>query len=145
MKRVLVALDGSPRAEDVLASAISIARTIGAKLVLFRAFGIPPDITLAWPVSDKPLETVMEKNAQQYLDEHARKIPAELLEGTRVVMSSPPWQAICQAARDENVDLVVIGSHGFGGIDHLLGTTAAKVVDHADRSVLVVRPVSPAP
>ena len=35
--------------------------------------------------------------------------------------------------------LIVIGSHGYGGIDHLLGTTAARVVNHADRPVLVVR------
>ena len=36
-------------------------------------------------------------------------------------------------------DLIVVGSHGYSGIDHLLGTTAARVVNHADRSVLVVR------
>jgi nucleotide-binding universal stress UspA family protein len=35
--------------------------------------------------------------------------------------------------------LILIGSHGYSGLDHLLGTTAARVVNHADRSVLVVR------
>jgi nucleotide-binding universal stress UspA family protein len=35
--------------------------------------------------------------------------------------------------------LIVIGSHGFSGIDRLLGTTAGRVVNHADRSVIVVR------
>lgn len=34
---------------------------------------------------------------------------------------------------------IVIGSHGHGGIDRVLGTTAAKLVNHADRNVLVVR------
>jgi len=33
----------------------------------------------------------------------------------------------------------VIGSHGYGGLDRLLGTTAARVVNHADRNVLIVR------
>ena len=47
--------------------------------------------------------------------------------------------AICSAAREHDVDLIVIGSHGYGILDRLLGTTAAKVVNHADRSVLVVR------
>jgi universal stress protein F len=51
-----------------------------------------------------------------------------------------PWQAVCSAAVDEHVDLIVIGSHGYGGVDHLLGTTAAKIVNHADRPVLVWRP-----
>jgi nucleotide-binding universal stress UspA family protein len=140
MKRLLVALDGSPRAEGVLASAMSIARTMGAKLVLFRAFGIPPDMALAWPAPDEPLESALQKSAQQYLNEQARKVPADLLDSSRVAVGAP-WDAICKAARDEDVDLVVIGSHGFSGIDHLLGTTAAKVVNHADRSVLVVRQV----
>jgi nucleotide-binding universal stress UspA family protein len=35
---------------------------------------------------------------------------------------------------------VVLGSHGYSGFDRILGTTAAKVVNHCDRSVLVVRP-----
>jgi nucleotide-binding universal stress UspA family protein len=36
--------------------------------------------------------------------------------------------------------LIVIGSHGYGGLDRVLGTTAARVVNHALCSVLVVRP-----
>ena len=43
------------------------------------------------------------------------------------------------SARSER-HLVIIGSHGYGGIDHLLGTTAARIVNHADRPVLVFRP-----
>jgi nucleotide-binding universal stress UspA family protein len=36
--------------------------------------------------------------------------------------------------------LVIIGSHGYGGLDRVIGTTAARVVNHADRTVVVVRP-----
>jgi nucleotide-binding universal stress UspA family protein len=50
-----------------------------------------------------------------------------------------PWQAICEMAKTENVDLIMVGSHGYQGLDRLIGTTAAKIVNHADRSVLVVR------
>jgi nucleotide-binding universal stress UspA family protein len=42
-------------------------------------------------------------------------------------------------ARSVEADLIVIGSHGYAGFDRLLGTTAAKVVNHAHCSVLVVR------
>lgn len=139
MKKILVALDGSPRADGVLAYAVSLARLVDAKLVLFRSFGIPPDMTLAWPASDEPLETALRKRAQTYLDERARGVPNELLGDVQVALGVP-WQAVCSAAVDENVDLIVIGSHGYSGVDHLLGTTAAKIVNHADRSVLVVRP-----
>ena len=50
-----------------------------------------------------------------------------------------PWQGICEAARRVGADLIVIGSHGYGGLDRLLGTTAAKVVNHARVSVMVVK------
>jgi universal stress protein F len=139
MKKILVAIDGSPRADGVLAHAESIAQRTGAKLILFRSFGIPPDMSLAWPANDEPLEQALRTRAQTYLDECARKVPGELLGGVRVSLGVP-WEAVCKAARDEDVDLIVIGSHGYSALDHLLGTTAAKIVNHADRSVLVVRP-----
>ncbi|MGH7434577.1 MAG: universal stress protein, partial [Polyangiaceae bacterium] len=139
MKKLLVALDGSARADGVLAQAESIARRTGETLILFRSFGVPPDMSLAWPANDEPLEQALRTRAQAYLDECARRVPSELLGGVRVSLGVP-WEAVCRAAREEDVDLIVIGSHGYGGLDHLLGTTAAKIVNHADRSVFVVRP-----
>jgi nucleotide-binding universal stress UspA family protein len=62
----------------------------------------------------------------------------------RVVVESPgvlhgqPWRDIVSTASRLDVDLVVIGSHGYSGWDRVLGTTAGKVANHADRSVLVV-------
>jgi universal stress protein F len=56
-----------------------------------------------------------------------------------VAAFATPWDGICRAGREEAADLIAIGSHGYGGLDRLLGTTAAKVVNHADRNVLVVR------
>jgi nucleotide-binding universal stress UspA family protein len=139
MKKILVALDGSARAQAVLDRSVELARTTGAKLILFRSFAIPPDMELAWPVADEPLEVALREQAQTYLDACARSVPADLLGAVRVAAGAP-WQAVCLAARTEDVDLVVIGSHGFSGIDHLLGTTAARIVNHADRCVLVVKP-----
>ena len=48
-------------------------------------------------------------------------------------------QVICGAAPTTDAGLIVIGSHGFGSLDRVFGTTAARVVNHADRSTLVVR------
>ena len=49
------------------------------------------------------------------------------------------WDGICNAPREHDVDLIVIGSHGDRGLDRIVGTTASKVVNHADRNVLIVR------
>jgi nucleotide-binding universal stress UspA family protein len=144
MKTILVGLDGSPRADGVLRYAESLARSTGSKLVLFRSFGIPADMTLVWPASDQALEPALQTQAQKYLEACAGKVPTELLGGTRVALGVP-WQAVCKAAVDEKADLIDIGSHGYSGLDHLLGTTAARVVNHADRPVLVVREPSALP
>lgn len=139
MKRILVGLDGSPRAPGVLATALTIARAQGARIHLVRSVGLPPDVPQDfWKTTDEPLLDILRRRAKTYLDEQGMSVPPELLCSAEVVVGVP-WQAICDTARKDEVDLVVIGSHGFGGLDRLLGTTAAKVVNHAPCSVVVVR------
>jgi nucleotide-binding universal stress UspA family protein len=145
MRCVLVGLDGSSRAPGVLAAAIAIARAQGARLTLVRAVGVPPEVPQDfWKTTEEPLVDVLRRHAQQELDAQAAPIPAELA-GERRVVVGVPWEAVCETARHLEADLIVIGSHGYGGFDRLLGTTAAKVVNHARCSVLVVRdPHAPA-
>jgi nucleotide-binding universal stress UspA family protein len=139
MHRILVGLDASPRSSGVRDAAVDLARRTGAKLVLFRAVGIPVDLPPeAYAIPPASLPQLLEDQAQKYLEREAAAVPAELLGGVKVAVGTP-WQAICEAAKHEDADLIVIGSHGYQGLDRLIGTTAAKVVNHADRSVLVVR------
>jgi nucleotide-binding universal stress UspA family protein len=139
MKRILTCLDGSQRAPHVLAEAVNLARSLGAKVQLFRAVSLPPDLPpQLYSVSPSDLPDILLETAKKELAELARDVPPELLDGINVHVGSP-WDAICHAARVHDADLVVIGSHGYGAFDRVLGTTAAKVVNHADRSVLVVR------
>jgi len=144
MKRILVGLDGSERAAGVLSAAVTIGKAQGARLTLLRTVGLPPDVPQDfWKTTEESLLDVLQHQARQYLDDTAKKVPAEILGGTQVAIGTP-WQTLCDTAKVDQVDLVVIGSHGYSGIDHLLGTTAAKVVNHAPCSVLVVRaPASP--
>jgi nucleotide-binding universal stress UspA family protein len=143
MDRILVGLDASPRAAGTLHTAVELARRMGGKLLLFRAVGIPVGIPHeAYSMSPASLADLLEKEAKDYLVKTATKVPPELLLGT-VVGVGTPWQAVCSAADHNNIDIIVIGSHGYGGIDRLIGTTASKIVNHAKQSVFVVRdPVS---
>jgi universal stress protein F len=139
MKRILVALDASDRAGRVLAAAARLAEVTGAKLVLFRAINVPSDLPReVLAVTDLRLEDALKRNAHADLDRMAGTLPAGLVEEITAEFATP-WDGICRAGRTHDADLIMIGSHGFGGIDHLLGTTAAKVVNHADRNVFVVR------
>jgi nucleotide-binding universal stress UspA family protein len=139
MKRILVGLDASSRAESVLDAAKELAKHTGAKLVLFRAVGVPHEIPAeAYSMTPASLAELLEREAKGYLDKLAAALPAGTVEAT-VVHVGTPWQGICAAAEQQDADLIVIGSHGYSGLDRLIGTTAGKVVNHAKRSVLVVR------
>jgi nucleotide-binding universal stress UspA family protein len=123
----------------VLAAAVGLAHVPGAKLVLFRSVGLPPDVPQDfWKTTEEPLLTVLERRARAYLDDCAKSVPQGLAYACEVTVGVP-WQAICDTARRMGADLVVIGSHGYGGLDRLLGTTAAKIVNHAPCSVFVAR------
>jgi nucleotide-binding universal stress UspA family protein len=139
VKRILVALDASPRAPSVLAAADRLAQLTGAALVVYRAVTVPPDMPRdALAVTDVSLEELLLRNARGDLDRLTRDLPPARLEKISTAFATP-WDGICRAAREEGADLIVVGSHGYGGLDRVLGTTAAKVVNHADRNVLVVR------
>jgi nucleotide-binding universal stress UspA family protein len=145
MKCILVGLDGSPREPDVLQVAADLTERYGAQLVLFRSIGLPPevpqDIRNASGIS---LNEFLTQQAEAGLNACAARLPAGLKDRHRLrTVIATPWQGICGVAREERADLIVIGSHGYGGLDRLLGTTAARVVDHAPCSVLVVRAQNP--
>ena len=133
MEKLLVGLDGSAHERLVLDAARGLAEKLGARLVLYRAVPLPVEIPAnALGVTPASLGDMLLDAAKTHLAELARG-EAEIVE------LNTPWRGLCEAAKREKVDLIVIGSHGYGGLDRVLGTTAARVVNHADRSVLVVR------
>jgi nucleotide-binding universal stress UspA family protein len=140
MKRILVCLDASSRAPLVLAAAADLARRTGARLCLLRSVGVPPEIDqemLVHAAADI-VETMLTR-AKQEIAELAKDLPATLIDSTHVHVGTP-WDTVCREATELDCDMVVIGSHGYSGFDRILGTTAGKVVNRCDRSVLVVRP-----
>lgn len=138
MKTILAAVDNSERAPKVLSVALDLARRFQGKLVLFRAVGVPHDLPVeAYAVSPEDLVGVLQQRARQELGELAARaggVPCEI----RVAVGTA-WEGICREARELDAAVIVIGSHGYGGLERLIGTTAARVVNHADRSVFVVR------
>ena len=139
MKRILVALDSSPRAPEVLAAAARLARLCDARLVLFRAINVPPDVPRQLlDKSQQEIEDVLRASAHADLDRLASSVAPELVERITTELAVP-WDGIVREGRKADADMIVIGSHGYGALDRLLGTTAAKVVNHADRNVLIVR------
>lgn len=138
MKKILVGIDNSHRTPAVLTAAADMAKKMGAKLILFRAVTIPAHPNPEEYLAPAEYGDILVRRAQSEVDESATGLDPALIERKHVEIGIP-WDAICRAAKADDVDCIVIGSHGYGAVDHLLGTTAAKVVNHADRTVMVVR------
>jgi universal stress protein F len=104
---------------------------------------LPSEVPIeAYAMSPDEVIDVLKQRATKELEDLSRALPTGISFGIRLDVGVP-WQAICDAGRKESAALIVIGSHGYSGLDRLLGTTAARVVNHADRSVLVVRSTAP--
>lgn len=139
MDRILVALDHTPRAKEVLAAAVDLARRTNGKLHLLRCVGLPPELPAnVWALPPAQVTELLMQTAKKELEQDGAGIPPEIYHSSTVHVGTP-WDTICTVAKEQDVDLIVIGSHGYDLLDRIVGTTASKVVNHADRSVLVVR------
>jgi nucleotide-binding universal stress UspA family protein len=138
-KPIIVGLDTSANATAVLASAVDLARRYHRKLIVLHAV---PDSTQVpaevLKVAPKDATDTWVRLARESLVRRTADVPPEILQTVDAVAGTP-WQVICDAARDNSAGLVVIGTHGRTAIDTILGTTAARVVNHAPCSVFVVR------
>jgi universal stress protein F len=138
MDRILVCIDGSQRGPAVVHAAVALARKVGGKLLLCRVVGIPAELPQnVWRLPQDSLYDSLRDGAQAYLSDCANSL-GELVSDTFVLVGKP-WSVICELARAQRVDLVVIGSHGYGALDRVVGTNAARIVNNAPCSVLVVR------
>ena len=139
MQKILVALDQSERALLVLETAQALASKIGAKLTLLRAIPWPTELpSHAYPLTPADFEAVSKRIATEELAGLAKNVPESLVESS-IVRFGTPWKEVCDAAKEINADLIIIGAHGYTFFERMLGTTASRVSNHADRSVFLVR------
>lgn len=141
-KTILVAFDGSARAGKVFEAAMDIAAHYRAALIPFQAVAIPPEFPpAAYVRAPDPLPGFLHREAETRFQTLRAACPDRsgvVVRPLVVREQEPPWKAILSTADEENVDLIVLGSHGYHGWDRVLGTTAGKVANLATRSVLVV-------
>lgn len=136
LRRILVTLDGSEVSEVALAPARELAAAAGAEVHLMRV--INPVVDSGWtgvgPAPDMGMITEqLTESAIAYLN--AKALPDEKAD----VLFGRPLDAILQYAEEHDCDVIVMGSHGRGGIVRLaLGSTADAVMRASDRPVLII-------
>jgi universal stress protein A len=142
VKKILVPVDFSGESKKALKYAQAFAHQFGAGIILLHvveAVIYPGDLGYGSMVLPEVTETLQE-NGKTRLEMLAKEESASGLKiRTRVRMGSA-FNEITLAAKEENVDLIVIATHGYTGLKHVfLGSTAERVVRYAPCPVLTVR------
>jgi nucleotide-binding universal stress UspA family protein len=143
---LLVATDGSKFSEKAVVHAIGLAKALGAKVTAFYAAHDYPDPTYSEgiiyeTISRKDYAAIAAADAEKVLAKVAKKAKAEGVKcDTRYALSRAPWEAILAAAKKNKCDVIVMGSHGRGGLAALfLGSETQKVLAQSKLPVIVAR------
>jgi nucleotide-binding universal stress UspA family protein len=142
VKKILVPIDFSDYSKSALKYAVNFAKKFNAELYLIYVVEpiiYPPDFSMG-QIAIPTLDLGMDKRAFEELNKLAEKeIPKELIANT-IVKTGKPFIEIIESAEEENIDLIIIATHGHTGMEHILfGSTAEKVVRKAPCPVLTLR------
>jgi len=134
--RILVPIDFSPYSDAALALATSLARDGDGTLVLAHVEVIPLSAAggeFMYAIPEPPTEELLDK--LEHVVPPDSHIPVE-----RRLLAGDPADAIIRLAESENIDLIVMGTHGRRGLRRLLmGSVAEAVVRAAPCPVLTVK------
>jgi nucleotide-binding universal stress UspA family protein len=135
-ERILVAIDGSAYSELAVDQAISLGGICNSEIFVVSVVDLFPEQMAVAPA----LVEKMSKDVRQHLDEAKEKVDeANMPCETIVHIGGNPHEFIVQEAKDRDIDLIVMGTHGRSGFKRvLLGSVAQNVIGHAPCPVLVV-------
>jgi nucleotide-binding universal stress UspA family protein len=132
-KNILIATDGSRYSDAAASEAIGIAKRCGGSLIVISVAFSDKEITLA----EDDEEIILAKDNVKKIMELAEK---EGIKTEGLTVKGEPYEAIIKTAKQKQVDLIVVGSHGRTGIERLLmGSVTERVIGHAEAAVLVVK------
>jgi nucleotide-binding universal stress UspA family protein len=141
--KILVPLDGSSLSEQSLPYATTLGQRLPAELVLFSAVAIPSDVLESLAkvgLGSEPLFEELEIEAGEYLETVTHHLSKAELSVSHVVLRSRAAEAIVAYAEQADIQLIVMASHGLGGLQRWMhGSVAEKVLQSASVPVLLVR------
>jgi nucleotide-binding universal stress UspA family protein len=144
LQHILVPLDGSRFAEQALPLAAAIARASGGRLHLAIVHEKLPSLNRAAVLGTDLIEARHREEEEEYLSRQAERIEADHVAAPALsLLEGAPAAAISRLARRRKVDLIVMATHGLGGLDRAwLGSVADAVIRRARMPTLLVRPTA---
>ena len=135
-EKILVAVDGSSFADMAVDQAISLGGICNSEIFVLSVVDLFPEQMAVAPA----LVEKMSGEVRQYLDKAKEKVDAANIPCETIVhMGGKPHEFIVDEAKQKDIDLIVLGTHGRSGLKRvLLGSVAQNVIGHAPCPVLVV-------
>lgn len=139
---ILFANDFSEGSDNAFDYALSMAKQFSAKLLIVHVINEPVDLRgfyvphISFENLEKEITDGAEKMMERFCSEHLAGI--EKFE--KYIITGIPYEEIVKKADESGADLIILGTHGRKGVDHLLfGSTAERVVRNAGCPVMTVR------
>ena len=144
-ERILVCLDGSKLAEQVLPYAREQARGFNSRLILLRVV----DDAQVYSAPAEPAVVVEQRErirkerqeAEEYLASVSESLRSERFDVEATVVGGHSGQTIVRYAEDNDASLIALATHGYGGLGRaVFGSVADYVLRHTSIPVLCIRP-----
>ncbi len=138
---ILVCLDGSAMAEQIIPMVREEAEKHGKKVILFHALNQVVNRQPAG-ITPGPQEiNALREKALKYLEKVAESFHRYNIDTECLVLEGKAAETIVKFAEDNRVGLIALTTHGEGGLGRLVfGTTAVYVLRESSRPVLIVKP-----
>ncbi len=141
LKRILVPIDFSAASKNALNYALPFAKTFGAELILVHVVEptvYPADFSfghVGFPNIEEELLKQSEVELSRLAQQAGKHVPTR-----SYVRTGKAFLEITRVAEEEGADLIIIATHGYTGVEHILfGSTTEKVVRKSPCAVLTVR------
>jgi nucleotide-binding universal stress UspA family protein len=150
MKKVLIALDYDPTAQKVAEAGASLAKSMNAKIILLHVIADPvyysseeysPIMGFDGFMEMGPVQAIsndMLKNAAlEYLDKSKKHLRDETIQ--TLVKEGDTAESVLDTAKEENADIIVVGSHSRRWLENILiGSVTEKVLHHTSLPLFIV-------
>ncbi|AJF06001.1 universal stress protein [Geoalkalibacter subterraneus] len=141
-KNILYATDFSESSDYAFQYAFSLARKYDARLLLVHVINEPVDLRGFYVphISFEKLEEEILQGAQKMMEKFCRTHLGDFKNYEPFILPGIPYDEIIKKADEQQADLIVMGTHGRTGLDHVLfGSTAEKVVRKSNVPVMTIR------
>ena len=140
--KILTAIDFSENSDYAFDYALTLAKQFDSQLMILHVINEPVDLRGFYVphISFEQLEKEIEEGAEKMMAQFCSSKMGDFTNFTTSIVTGIPYEEIIRSAQEAAASLIVLGTHGRTGLDHLIfGSTAERVIRGASCPVLTIR------